>query len=149
MSLSLHLPLSLYKDIYCTSRFRMNNFFWKSWVCHISRDVSPLLMLEWCFIAYLLMAHRGSLKGGGEFLSWDFLSCELGHKWWFTILLISWIWVAQGVVLIPSIIFIFCIFVFELSTNFWRLHSFENSSKSSSLKLEWNDPTTQVFPPLP
>jgi len=42
------------------------------------------------------MAHRGSSKGSGEFLSWGFLSCELGVKWWFTILLILWIWVVQG-----------------------------------------------------
>jgi len=61
-------------------------------VCHILRDVSLLLILEWRFIVYLLMTHRGSSKGGGEFLPWGFLSCELGHKWQFTILLISWIW---------------------------------------------------------
>jgi len=40
-------------------------------VCHISRDVSPLLILEWRFIAYLLMVHHGSSKGGGEFFSWN------------------------------------------------------------------------------
>ena len=55
------------------------------------------LLCLWSFIAYLLMAHQGSSKGGEEFLSWGFLSCELGHKWGFTILLISWIWVVQGV----------------------------------------------------
>jgi len=42
------------------------------------------------------VVHRGSSKRGGEFFSWGFLSCELGHKWQFTILLISWIWMAQG-----------------------------------------------------
>jgi len=55
----------------------------------VLRDVSSLLILEWRFKAYLLLAHWGTSKGGGEFLSWSFLSCELGHKWRFTILLIS------------------------------------------------------------
>jgi len=64
--------------------------------CYISRDVSPLLILEWCFKAYLLIAHWGLSKGGREFLSWAFLSCELGHKWQFTVLLILSIWVTQG-----------------------------------------------------
>jgi len=54
--------------------------------------MSPLLILEeWRFISYLLMAHWGLSKGSEEFLSWGFLSYELGHKWRFTILLISWI----------------------------------------------------------
>ena len=65
-------------------------------MCHLLRDVSPLLILEWHFMAYVLVAHWGSSKGSGEFPSWGFSSCELGHKWRFTILLISWIWVAQG-----------------------------------------------------
>jgi len=67
----------------------MKEIFEKSWVCRISRDISPLLILEWRFKAYLLMAHQGSSKGGREFLSCGFLSCELGHKWRITILLIS------------------------------------------------------------
>jgi len=45
--------------------------------------------LERCFsFAYSRVALQslsldgapGSSKGGGEFLSWGFLSCELGHK---------------------------------------------------------------------
>jgi len=123
-------------------RFRMKEVFEKSWVC-LKRCFSFAYSRVWRFKSYLLMAHQTSSKGGGEFLSWGFLSCEQVHMWWFIILLISWIWVAQGssqflalililwarsqvanhhlvylmdwvaqgVVLIPSIVFISCIFV--------------------------------------
>jgi len=68
--------MSLYKDnfVLINERFGMNKICGlKSWVCHISRDVSSLLILEWHFIDYLLMAHRVSSKGSEEFLSLRFL----------------------------------------------------------------------------
>jgi len=99
MDLFIPLPLwLLYKDTYCThfGRFGIKRIFWKkkSWVYHILRDISPFHILEWCFITYLLMTHRGHQKGKWRVSLWGFISRELGHKWRFTILLITWIWVA-------------------------------------------------------
>jgi len=73
---NLFVPLPawiLYKNIYCTTYFgrfgMMNTNFWKSLVCHISSGVYPLRILEWRFIAYLLVARHGSSNGSGEFLA--------------------------------------------------------------------------------
>jgi len=80
---------------------------WNLWnlECHISSGVSPLLILEWHLLAYLLVAHRDS-SGSGEFLSWVFLSYELGHKSQFITFLNSWIWMAQGSSQFLALIFI-------------------------------------------